>query len=113
MGGCETTPPDSPPGPRKPPPPPPTNPPAPGNPPPPREHLNHGNHNPAGFPHLRSCAAACRRQARSSSPLRGCGGSSLTPDPRGGAETSSCEESPAQQPTPAITRSPGQDSTLS
>jgi hypothetical protein len=27
---------------------------------------------------LRSSAAACRRQARSSSPLRGCGGSSLT-----------------------------------
>jgi len=47
---------------------------------------------PAGFPHLRSSAAAGRRQARSSSPPRGCGGSSVTPDQRGDTETSSCEE---------------------
>ena len=38
------------------------------------------SHNPPGFPRLPSSAAAHRRQARSSSPLRGCGGSSLTPD---------------------------------
>src|SRR5215471_10157553 len=60
MGGCETTPPDSRTDPRKPAPP------------------STASHNPAGFPRLRSSPAARRHQARSSSPLRGCGGSSLT-----------------------------------
>jgi len=48
------------------------------------------------LPRSRSSAVAHRRQARSSSPLRGCGRSSWTPD-RATAQTGSDEEKPQQQ----------------
>jgi hypothetical protein len=52
-------------------------------------------------PRSRLSAAACRHQPRSSSPLRGCGRSTLTP-PGAAAQTGSDEEKPQQQSHPPV-----------
>jgi hypothetical protein len=58
------------------------------------------------LPRSPSSAAAYRRQARSSSPLRGCGRSSWTPD-RATAQTGSDEESHNNSPQPGRPRATG------
>src|SRR6266516_2603631 len=90
MGGCETTPPDSRTDPRKP---------APPSEPRPQQAITRQaflacDHRPplAGVKLVRPRQ---RPDGRT-----GCGRSSLTPDRRGGKETSSCEENPPQQPIP-------------